>query len=73
MIDIYTHDRVGLLYDVAKKLGKLRLNINYAKISTKVDQVVDVLYVSTRGGKKIEDPKRIERIKIALMDAITNP
>jgi len=73
VIDIYTHDRVGLLYDVAKKLGKLRLNINYAKISTKVDQVVDVLYVSTRVGKKIEDPKRIERIKIALMDAITNP
>jgi len=73
IIDIYTHDRVGLLYDVAKTLDKLRLNINYAKISTKVDQVVDVLYVSTRAGKKITDEKRIERIKNALMDAITTP
>lgn len=73
VIDIYTHDRPGLLYDVAKTLGKLRLNISFAKISTKVDQVVDVLYISTRAGKKIEDPKRIERIKNALMDAITNP
>ena len=73
VIDIYTHDRVGLLYDVAKTLDKLRLNINYAKISTKVDQVVDVLYVSTRAGKKITDQKRIDRIKNALMDAITNP
>jgi len=72
VIDIYTHDRTGLLYDVAKTLDKLRLNINYAKISTKVDQVVDVLYVSTRAGKKITDEKRIERIKNALMDAITN-
>lgn len=70
VIDIYTHDRAGLLYDVAKTLDKLRLNINYAKISTKVDQVVDVLYVSTRAGKKITDEKRIERIKNALMDAI---
>jgi [protein-PII] uridylyltransferase len=73
VIDIYTHDRAGLLYDVAKTLDKLRLNINYAKISTKVDQVVDVLYVSTRAGKKITDEKRIERIKNALMDAITTP
>jgi len=73
VIDIYTHDRPGLLYDVAKTLDKLRLNINYAKISTKVDQVVDVLYVSTRAGKKITDEKRIERIKNALMDAITTP
>ena len=64
---------MGLLYDVAKTLDKLRLNINYAKISTKVDQVVDVLYVSTRAGKKITDQKRIDRIKNALMDAITNP
>ena len=71
VIDIYTHDRAGLLYDVAKTLDKLRLNINYAKIATKVDQVVDVLYVSTRAGKKITDEKRIERIKNALMDAIT--
>ena len=52
VIDIYTHDRAGLLYDVAKTLDKLRLNINFAKISTKVDQVVDVLYVSTRAGKE---------------------
>ena len=47
--------------------------LHYAKISTKVDQVVDVLYVSTRAGKKITDEKRIERIKNALMDAITTP
>ena len=71
VIDIYTHDRSGLLYDITKTLSKLRLNINYAKISTKVDQVVDVLYVSTSKGKKIEDNKRLERIKNSLMDALT--
>ncbi|MGI9553726.1 MAG: [protein-PII] uridylyltransferase [Thermodesulfobacteriota bacterium] len=72
VIDIYTHDRTGLLYDVTKTLNKLRLNVNYAKISTKVDQVVDVLYVSNSKGKKIEDKKRLERIKNSLMESLIN-
>jgi len=72
VIDIYTHDRPGLLYDVTKTLNKLRLNIYYAKISTKVDQVVDVLYISNSKGKKIKDKKRLERIKNSLMDSLLN-
>ena len=72
VIDIYTHDRTGLLYDITKTLNKLRLNITYAKISTKVDQVVDVFYVSNSRGKKINDKKRLERIKNALMESLMN-
>ena len=72
VIDIYTHDRPGLLYDVTKTLNKLRLNIYYAKISTKVDQVVDVLYVSNSKGQKIKDKKRLERLKNSLMDSLLN-
>ena len=70
VIDVYTHDRTGLLYDITKTLNKLRLNVNYAKISTKVDQVVDVIYVSNSRGKKIKDKKRLERIKNTLMDSL---
>lgn len=70
IIDIYTHDRVGLLYDITKTLTRLGLSIDYAKISTKVDQAADVFYVRQIDGGKIVDEENLERIKNALFDAI---
>ena len=70
MIDIYTYDRSGLLYDITKTIRDLGLSIEYAKISTKVDQVVDAFYVVDMNGKKIADPERIAEIKAALLESI---
>lgn len=46
VVDVYTHDRVGLLYRIAQALYGMGLNIHLAKISTNVDQVLDVFYVT---------------------------
>ncbi len=62
VVDIYTHDRVGLLYDITKALTNLDLSITYAKISTKVDQVADVFYVNKINNGKILDPKKLKQI-----------
>lgn len=70
VIDVYTHDRPALLYDITNTLRLLDLNLDYAKISTKVDQVVDAFYVQDIDGGKIEDDERIENIKSALLKAI---
>jgi [protein-PII] uridylyltransferase len=70
VIDVYTHDRVGLLYDITKTLTSLGLSIDYAKISTKVDQVADVFYVREIDGGKVFDSKKLESIKSALFEAI---
>ena len=70
VIDIYTNDRVGLLYDITKTLTKLGLSIDYAKISTKVDQVADVFYVREIEGGKIFDKKKLENIKNKLFEAM---
>jgi [protein-PII] uridylyltransferase len=70
IIDIYTRDRVGLLYDITKTLTKLGLSIDYAKISTKVDQAADVFYVRKIDGGKILDEENLEKIKRALFEAI---
>ena len=53
VIDIYTHDNVGLLYRITATLSELGLYIGVAKISTKVDQVADVFYVRDIFGQKI--------------------
>jgi len=63
VIDVYTHDRVGLLYYITKALTNLDLSITYAKISTKVDQVADVFYVNKINNGKILDPKKLKQIK----------
>lgn len=70
VIDVYTHDRQTLLFDITNTLKNMGLTIDYAKISTKVDQVVDAFYVRDSKGKKIEDEKRTEKIRAALLDAI---
>ena len=72
IIDVYTYDRVGLLYDITKTIKELDLSIEYAKISTKVDQVVDAFYVLDKKGNKITDTERIEDIKAAIFKSISN-
>jgi [protein-PII] uridylyltransferase len=63
IIDVYTYDRVGLLYDITKAITNLGLSITYAKISTKVDQVADVFYVNEIDGGKVHDPIKLNQIK----------
>jgi len=70
VIDIYTHDRIGLLYDITKTLTKLGLSIDYAKISTKVDQVADVFYVREIDGGKLLDPDKLAAVRSTLLKAI---
>jgi len=70
VIDIYTHDKVGLLYLITSTLTRLGLYIGVSKISTKVDQVVDVFYVLDIFGQKILEADKLENIRERLRTAI---
>ncbi|MFZ2950591.1 MAG: ACT domain-containing protein, partial [Desulfuromonadaceae bacterium] len=70
VIDILTHDKVGLLYLITSTLSELGLYIGVSKISTKVDQVADVFYVRDIFGHKITDPDKLNEICGKLMTAI---
>ena len=70
VVDIYTHDKVGLLYTICKTLRDLGLYIGVSKISTKVDQVADTFYVRDIFGQKISDPERIAELRQGLLEAI---
>ena len=67
MIDIFTHDRVGLLYRITRTLTDLGLYIYVAKISTKVDQVADTFYVKDIFGQKIGAAEKLEEIRRQLL------
>jgi [protein-PII] uridylyltransferase len=53
IIDIISPDRLGLLFQVTKKMNELGLSIYFAKISTKADDVVDSFYILDRNRKKV--------------------
>jgi len=70
VIDIYTHDKVGLLYDITSTLTDLGLYIGVSKISTKIDQVADVFYVKDIFGQKITFDEKLGEIRRRLLDVI---
>jgi [protein-PII] uridylyltransferase len=67
VIDVFSHDRPGLLYTVSRKIFELELSVVSAKIATHLDQVVDVFYVTDRSDRKIEDPARLKEIQSTLL------
>jgi len=70
VIDVYAHDKVGLLYSITSTLTRLGLYIGVSKISTKVDQVADVFYVKDIFGQKLSDPIKLEEIRQELLNAL---
>ncbi len=70
VVEIYFHDSPGLLYRITRKIYELGFNIWMARISTKVDQVVDVFYIQDLSGAKVEDGRTISVIKQELMDEL---
>jgi [protein-PII] uridylyltransferase len=75
IIEVFTHDFTGLLFNVTDVLFKCGLDIRVAKITTKVDQVVDVFYVRDLSGQKVDTPEQEALIKQALTErlALLNP
>ena len=66
VIDVFAIDRPGLLYTIAATLFELELSVLLAKIGSHVDQVLDVFYVTDRGGGKVHDPARLDHIRRTL-------
>jgi len=71
VIEVFTIDRRGLLYRLARAMHDLGLVIRFAKIGTHLDQVVDVFYVTDRDDHKLEDDARVAEIRERLTAVIT--
>lgn len=68
VIDITAPDRMGFLFTVTHALFELGLEIHLAKITTNVDHVLDVFYVTERNGAKVADPEQVtEKLRQRLL------
>jgi [protein-PII] uridylyltransferase len=63
IVEIFTEDRIGVLFTITYSLHCLGLSIHVAKISTNVDQVADVFYVTDEAGGKITDDGAVETVR----------
>jgi [protein-PII] uridylyltransferase len=70
VLEVYTQDRIGVLFTITHTLHQLGLSIHIAKISTNVDQVADVFYMTDKTGGKVQDKQRLERVREALLLAL---
>jgi [protein-PII] uridylyltransferase len=70
IIDIYSPDRLGFLYQVTGKMNELGLRIYFAKIATKGDEIVDAFYVLDQKNKQVSK-NYYSFIETELREAIT--
>lgn len=66
IVEVFTYDFPGLLFNITDALFRCKLDIWVAKIATKADQVVDVFYVRDFDGQKVDSPDQVAAIKTAI-------
>jgi [protein-PII] uridylyltransferase len=72
IIEVFTRDRVGVLYAITQTLADLGLDISLAKVSTEGEKVADVFYV-TRGGHHLTDDTERDTLVSRLRAAVESP
>jgi [protein-PII] uridylyltransferase len=63
ILDVYAADRVGVLFAITRGLYRQGIRIHLAKISTTLNQVLDVFYVTDENGTKLESGPALERLR----------
>ena len=70
IVDVFADDRQGLLHVITNAIFQLGLSIHAARISTRLDQVADVFYVTDPAGRKLRDHVQLERVRTGIEQAI---
>ncbi len=61
IVEVFTRDRLGVLYAITRTLADLGLDISLSKVSTEGEKVADVFYV-TRDGAKVTEPAAVDAV-----------
>jgi len=70
VIEVRSEEQVGLLYDLAKQVFALGLDIRFAKVNSDQEKMTGVFYVRDAGGQKIHGDDKIEEIKEGLLSVM---
>lgn len=70
VVEVNGTDRPGLLHLLTRRIAQQNLQISSAKISTYGASIVDVFYVKDIFGLKIQNDRRLDLIKQAMLDEL---
>jgi [protein-PII] uridylyltransferase len=73
VLDVYTEDRIGVLFAITNCLYRLGVEIHLAKITTTLNQVLDVFYVTDGEGRKLTSADRLKEIERTLVERLQRP
>jgi [protein-PII] uridylyltransferase len=63
VVEVESHDKIGLVYEITRTLSDMGLSISSAIITTYGELAVDVFYVRDGFGHKITNPTRLKEIE----------
>ena len=72
ILEISCYDRVGLIYDLTKKLYELKLRISSAKILSLGHGINDIFYIQDVKGNKILSKEKINKLKTNIKSVLKN-
>ena len=70
VVDVFSSDKAGLLYKIARKIHQLQLDVTYARTISYGIQVVGVYYLTDDDGNKIRDRNRLLEIQAELQQTL---
>ena len=53
--------------EITSAIFRLGLSVHAARISTRLDQVADVFYVTDQAGRKLEDAGQVEQVRMRVL------
>ena len=73
MVEVNGRDRPGLLHDMTAAISEQGLQIASAHVTTYGVRAVDVFYVKDIFGLKVENERKLQQLRDALLAALANP
>ena len=70
VIDVFAIDRPGLLYALSRVIFQCGFSVDLAKIGTHMEQIVDVFYITTQDGNKVEADESLQKLKSEMQSVI---
>lgn len=70
IIEVSAGQRVGLIYELAKKIFSLGLDIRFAKVNSDKERMTGVFYVRDSSGQKIYEEAQLEVIKKEILSLV---
>jgi [protein-PII] uridylyltransferase len=73
IIQVRSGYRLGILYQLAKEIFRVGLNIRFARFSRDEERMTGDFYVTDTLGQKVVEPDRISPIKAGLLHSLPTP